>query len=175
MSKLEKSIRQIIRVNHAGEFGAQKIYNSQIRFTKNIRLKKKIQKISDEEKIHFDYFNEQILKHRVRPTLMSPLWSVLGNTIGAISSRLGEDYVNACTESVEEIIVDHYKKQIAFLNNKKINNALKKKIEIFCKEEDAHRQDASNSRNDGEKLGLKLFKRLTKFGTKVAIEISKRI
>ena len=69
------------------------------------KLRKKIQKISEEEKIHFDYFNEQILKYRVRPSLMSPLWSLLGNTIGAVSSRLGEDYVNACTESVEEIIV----------------------------------------------------------------------
>ena len=58
---------------------------------------------------------------------MSPLWSFLGNSIGLISSRLGEDYVNACTESVEEIIVDHYKKQITFLNNKNIKNDLKKK------------------------------------------------
>ena len=106
---------------------------------------------------------------------MSPLWSVLGNTIGAISSRLGEEYVNACTESVEEIIVDHYKKQIAFLNNKKINNELKKKIEKFCKEEDAHREDALNSVTGGDNLGVKLFKKLTKFGTKAAIEISKRI
>ena len=175
MTKLEKSIRQIIRVNHAGEFGAQKIYNGQIKFIKNIKLKKKIQKISDEEKTHYDYFNKQILKYRVRPTLMSPLWSVLGNTIGAISSRLGEEYVNACTESVEEIIVDHYKKQIAFLNNKKINNELKKKIEKFCKEEDAHREDALNSVTGGDNLGVKLFKKLTKFGTKAAIEISKRI
>ena len=175
MKKLDKSIRQIIRVNHAGEFGAQKIYNSQIKYLKNIRLKKKIQKISDEEKVHFDYFNEQILKHRVRPTLMSPLWSFLGNTIGAISSRLGEDYVNACTESVEEIIVDHYKKQITFLNNKNVKNDLTKKIEQFCKEEDAHRQDASDSRKGKDKLGLEMFKRLTKLGTKAAIEISKRI
>ena len=175
MKKLDKSIRQIIRVNHAGEFGAQKIYNSQIKYLKNIRLKKKIQKISDEEKVHFDYFNEQILKHRVRPTLMSPLWSFLGKAIGAISSRLGEDYVNACTESVEEIIVDHYKKQITFLNNKNVKNDLTKKIEQFCKEEDAHRVDASNSRKGRDKLGLEMFKRLTKLGTKAAIEISKRI
>ena len=175
MRKLEKSIREIIRFNHAGELGAQKIYNGQIKFIKNVRLKKKIQKISNEEKVHFDYFNKQILKYRVRPTLMSPLWSVLGKTIGAISSRLGEDYVNACTESVEEVIVDHYKKQIVFLNNKKTNNELKKKIEKFCKEEDAHREDALNSNTGREKLGLKLFKRITKFGTKAAIEISKRI
>tara|TARA_B100000035_G_scaffold4182_1_gene3748 strand:- start:2596 stop:3123 length:528 start_codon:yes stop_codon:yes gene_type:complete len=175
MKKLDKSIRQIVRVNHAGEFGAQKIYHGQIKYLKNIRLKKKIQKISDEEKVHFDYFNEQILKYRVRPTLMSPLWSFLGNSIGLISSRLGEDYVNACTESVEEIIVDHYKKQITFLNNKNIKNDLKKKIEKFCKEEDAHREDALNSRKGRDKLGLEIFKKLTKLGTRAAIEISKRI
>ena len=175
MTKFKKSIEQIIRVNHAGEYGAQKIYNGQIKFCKNNKLKKKLMRISNEEKEHFDYFDKQIIEKRVRPTLMSPLWSVLGNTIGVISSRLGEDYVNACTESVEEIIVDHYRKQIAFLNKKKINNELKKKIEKFCKEEDAHREDASNSSTGKDKLGLRLFKRLTKIGTKAAIEISKRI
>ena len=41
MKKLDKSIRQIVRVNHAGEFGAQKIYHGQIKYLKNIRLKKK--------------------------------------------------------------------------------------------------------------------------------------
>ena len=60
---------------------------------------------------------------------------------------MGEDYVNACTESVEEVIVEHYKKQINFLKNQKINNELKRKIEKFCKEEDDHREDAINSKS----------------------------
>ena len=175
MTKFENSVKQIIRVNHAGEYGAQKIYNGQIRFCKNSKLKKKLEKISSEEKIHFDYFDEQIIKQRVRPTLMSPLWNILGTTLGVVSSRLGEDYVNACTESVEEVIVDHYKKQINFFKNQKVNNELKRKIEKFCKEEDTHRKDALNLGKGRENLGLKLFKRLTKFGTKAAIEISKRI
>ena len=175
MTKFENSVKQIIRVNHAGEYGAQKIYNGQIKFCKNSKLKKKLERISSEEKVHFDYFDEQIIKQRVRPTLMSPLWNILGTTLGVVSSRLGEDYVNACTESVEEIIVDHYKKQIAFLNNKKINNDLKKKIERFCKQEDAHREDAINSKSKKDSLGLRVFKRFTKLGTKAAIEISKRV
>ena len=106
---------------------------------------------------------------------MSPLWNILGTTIGVVSSRLGEDYVNACTESVEEIIVEHYKKQINFLNNKKINNELKKKIEKFCKEEDDHKEDAINSKSKKDSFGLRVFKRFTKLGTKAAIEISKRV
>ena len=122
MTKFENYIKQIIRVNHAGEYGAQKIYNGQIRFCKNSKLKKKLERISSEEKVHFDYFDEQMIKQRVRPTLMSPLWNILGTTLGVVSSRLGEDYVNACTESVEEVIVEHYKKQINLFNNQKINN-----------------------------------------------------
>ena len=175
MTKLENSLKQIIRVNHAGEYGAQKIYNGQIKFCKNSKLKKKLEKISSEEKVHFDYFDEQIIKQRVRPTLMSPLWNILGTTLGVVSSRLGEDYVNACTESVEEVIVEHYKKQINFLKNQKINNELTRKIEKFCKEEDVHREDAINSKSKKNNFGLEVFKRFTRLGTKAAIEISKRI
>ena len=175
MTKLESSLKQIIRVNHAGEYGAQKIYNGQIKFCKNSKLKKKLEKISSEEKVHFDYFDEQIIKQRVRPTLMSPLWNILGTTLGVVSSRLGEDYVNACTESVEEVIVEHYKKQINFLKSQKINNELKRKIEKFCKEEDDHREDAISSKSKKNNFGLRVFKRFTKLGTKVAIEISKRV
>ena len=175
MTKLESSLKQIIRVNHAGEYGAQKIYNGQIKFCKNSKLKKKLEKISSEEKVHFDYFDEQIIKQRVRPTLMSPLWNILGTTLGVVSSRLGEDYVNACTESVEEVIVEHYKKQINFLKSQKINNELKRKIEKFCKEEDDHREDAISSKSKKNNFGLKVFKRFTKLGTKVAIEVSKRV
>ncbi len=175
MTKLESSLKQIIRVNHAGEYGAQKIYNGQIKFCKNGKLKKKLERISSEEKVHFDYFDEQIIKQRVRPTLMSPLWNILGTTLGVVSSRLGEDYVNACTESVEEVIVEHYKKQINFLKSQKINNELKRKIEKFCKEENDHREDAISSKTKKNNFGLKVFKRFTKLGTKVAIEISKRV
>ena len=175
MTKLESSLKQIIRVNHAGEYGAQKIYNGQIKFCKNSKLKKKLERISSEEKVHFDYFDEQIIKQRVRPTLMSPLWNILGTTLGVVSSRLGEDYVNACTESVEEVIVEHYKKQINFLKSQKINNELRRKIEKFCKEEDDHREDAISSKSKKNNFGLKVFKRFTKLGTKVAIEVSKRV
>ena len=175
MTKLENSVKQIIRVNHAGEYGAQKIYNGQINFCKNSKLKKKLERISSEEKVHFDYFDEQIIKQRVRPTFMSPLWNILGTTLGVVSSRLGEDYVNACTESVEEVIVEHYKKQINFLKSQNINNELKRKIEKFCKEEDDHREDAISSKSKKNNFGLRVFKRFTKLGTKVAIEISKRV
>ena len=142
---LKKQIEQMIRVNHAGEFGAQMIYTGQIENLKNEKLKNQLIKIAKEEKEHFDFFNKEILEKRIRPTLMSPLWGVLGRSIGKFTSYLGETYVNACTESVEEVIVEHYKKQIDFLEKNDSKNTLKNKIKQFCDDEDTHRLNAQET------------------------------
>ena len=172
--KTEKKLEEIIRVNHAGELGAQDIYKNQIKFCKDGKLKKELEKISQEEKIHYDYFENLILKKRIRPTLMSPAWKVGSFFLGAITSRLGPNYVYACTEAVEEVIVKHYQEQIEYLEKNKLEEKLKKKIKKFCKEEDQHRTYADQSIVKDD-LALKVFKGFTKSVTKLAIEISKKI
>lgn len=119
MNKNKKNIHEILRVNHAGEYGAQVIYKSQIRFSKNNLLKKELKRISSEEEVHLEYFQQQILSNRTRPTIMQPLWKAGGTTLGFISSLLGEKYVHACTEAIESTIVDHYKEQARYLKKKK--------------------------------------------------------
>ena len=172
--KTKKKLEEIIRVNHAGELGAQNIYNSQIKFCRDNKLKKKLEKISQEEKVHYDFFEDQILKKRVRPTIMSPAWKVGSFFLGAITSRLGLNYVHACTEAVEEVIVKHYENQIKYLEKKRIDENLKKKIIEFCKDEDKHRKNADQSiRNDD--FRLRLFKSVTRNITKLAIKISKKV
>ena len=172
--KTKKKLEEIIRVNHAGELGAQNIYNSQIKFCRDNKLKKKLEKISQEEKVHYDFFEDQILKKRVRPTIMSPAWKVGSFFLGAITSRLGSNYVHACTEAVEEVIVKHYENQIKYLEKKRIDENLKKKISEFCKDEDKHRKNADQSiRNDD--FRLRLFKSVTRNITKLAIKISKKV
>ena len=157
-----------------GELGAQNIYNIQIKFCRDNKLKKKLEKISQEEKVHYDFFEDQILKKRVRPTIMSPAWKVGSFFLGAITSRLGLNYVHACTEAVEEVIVKHYENQIKYLEKKKIDENLKKKIIEFCKDEDKHRKNADQSiRNDD--FRLRLFKSVTRNITKLAIKISKKV
>ena len=139
MPNNKKKIDEILRVNHAGEYGAQIIYNSQIRFSKNNLLKKELKRISSEEKVHLEYFKQQILSNRTRPTIMQPLWKVGGTALGFVSSLLGEKYVNACTEAIESTIVDHYQEQVKYL--KKINERsdLRKNIMKFCDEENQHK------------------------------------
>ena len=171
--EIKKAIDEIIRVNHAGEYGAQKIYNSQIRFSVNKNLKNKLKKIAKDEKRHFDYFEKKMIENRTRPTVMSPIWDLGGTVLGAITAKLGEKYVDACTEAVEQEIVEHYKTQINFLKKKKIKGDLLNKIKKFCDEEDEHRKNAQSNINQNG-LGVNYFKRFTKNLTKLAIKISKK-
>ena len=173
MNKNKKSIDEILRVNHAGEYGAQVIYNSQIRFSKNNLLKKELKRISSEEKIHLEYFQEQMLSNRTRPTIMQPLWKVGGTTLGFVSSLLGEKYVHACTEAIEDTIVDHYQEQVKYLKKKNLRGDLRRNILKFCEEENQHKL-SSQEKND-DKAGTFFFKLITKNITKLAIRISKKI
>lgn len=172
--KNNEKVDEIIRVNHAGEFGAQVIYKSQIKFSKDKNLKKELKRISDEEMVHFKYFDEEITKNRTRPTVMQPIWKVGGYVLGAVSSILGEKYVHACTEAVESTIVDHYNEQIEFLKKAKIKNDLRIKIQKFCDEEKSHKEN-STKKIDSTDKSLMVFKGLTKIATKAAIKISKQI
>ena len=173
-TKINRKIDEILRVNHAGEFGAQMIYQSQIKFSKNMKLKEELKKISDEEMVHFKYFDEEIIKNRTRPTVMQPVWRVGGFMLGAISSILGEKYVHACTEAVETTIVDHYNEQVDFLKKNKVRNNLRLKIQKFCKEEDNHKMN-SKKKVHSKSPSLIAFGELTRIATKTAIKISKKI
>ena len=173
MNKNKKKIEEILRVNHAGEYGAQIIYNSQIRFSKNNLLKKELKRISSEEKVHLEYFEQQILLSRTRPTIMQPLWKVGGTALGFVSSVLGEKYVHACTEAIESTIVDHYQEQVEYLKKKNERSDLRKNIIKFCNEENQHKL-RSRKKNDNQK-GTFFFKLITKNITKLAIKISKKL
>ena len=130
-----------------------------------------MKRIIEEEFEHYDYFNDIMIGRRTRPTLMSPIWHHGGFLLGAFTSILGEKYVHACTEAVEEVIVEHYE-QIKFLEKKGIEKQLLRKIKKFRADEDDHRHFAEHSNKD--QGGARLFKKFTRNLTKLAIEISKK-
>ncbi len=169
---IKKKIDEIIRVNHAGEYGAQRIYSGQIKFCKKDDLKKELKRIIKEEYEHYEFFNEEMINRRTRPTLLSPVWHYGGYFLGVFTSIIGEKYVHACTEAVEEVIVEHYEEQIKFLEQKGVENKLLKKIKKFRADEDDHRHFAENS--NMRQSGVKLFKRFTRELTKFAIKVSKK-
>ncbi len=177
MKKTSKNkIEEFIRVDHAGERGAIKIYEGQLlalnTFIKDENLKKTIEKMKQHEKEHLDFFSKEIKKRKIKPTKLLPLWDVLSVGLGFSSAIMGKKAAMLCTASVEEVIDKHYQNQINQLNsNEKV---LKEKIKKFRDDELHHKNIAYE--NGASKEGLYLIlDKIIKTGSKVAINISEKI
>ena len=166
-------LEEIIRVDHAGEYGATKIYDGQIAvFGKNSKLGKTIQHMADQEQDHIDKFNELILEHRVRPTALLPLWNVAGYALGASTALMGEKAAMACTVAVEKVIGEHYQEQLELLGDD--HKDLKKTISKFRDDELEH-HDIGIEHDAESAPGYKIMSKVIEFGCKTAIAISKKI
>jgi ubiquinone biosynthesis monooxygenase Coq7 len=113
----EDKIARMLRVNHAGEYGAKVIYQGQIDFIKNPQHKKLILHMQQQELEHLEFFHEQLIQRKnagysVRPTILLPFWHVLGYCAGAMSAACATKWAMHLTESIEEVIVQHYEQQI---------------------------------------------------------------
>ena len=177
MKKTSKNkIEEFIRVDHAGERGAIKIYEGQLlalnTFVKDENLKKTIEKMKKHEKEHLDFFSKEIKKRKIKPTKLLPLWDVLSVGLGFSSVIMGKKAAMLCTASVEEVIDKHYQNQINQLHsNEKV---LKEKIKKFRDDELHHKNIAYE--NGASKEGLYLIlDKIIKTGSKVAISISEKI
>ena len=117
----KKTLEEIIRVDHAGERGAIKIYEGQLLALKTIKqddgLKDIIEEMKEHEKEHLEYFEIEIQKRKVKPTFFLPLWDVMGVALGFGTAVLGKKAAMLCTASVEEVIEDHYQAQLNKLGN----------------------------------------------------------
>ena len=168
-----KILEEIIRVDHAGEFGATRIYDGQIAiFGKSSKIGKTIQHMADQEQEHIDKFNELILEHRVRPTALLPIWNVAGYALGASTALLGEKAAMACTVAVEKVIGEHYQEQINLLEDD--HKDLKKTISKFRDDELEH-HDIGIEHDAESAIGYRVMSRVIEFGCKTAIAISKKV
>ena len=172
--KSDRSIlEEIIRVDHAGEYGATRIYDGQIAvFGKNSKIGKTIQHMADQEQEHIQKFEELIVKNRVRPTALIPVWNVAGYALGVSTALLGEKAAMACTVAVETVIGNHYGEQLSLLEDDQ--KELKKTIKKFKADELEHHD--IGIAHDAEKTpGYKVLSKVIELGCKTAIEISKKI
>ena len=139
-----KKIEEFIRVDHAGERGAIKIYEGQLlalnTIIKNEDLKKTINEMKKHEEEHCNFFEDEIKKRNISPTKFLPVWDLLGLGLGFGSTILGKKAAMLCTASVEEVIDEHYKNQIDELQNDEKN--LKEKIIKFRNDELHHKDIA---------------------------------
>ena len=172
--KTDRSIlEEIIRVDHAGEYGATRIYDGQIAvFGKNSKIGKTIQHMADQEQEHIQKFEELIVKNKVRPTLLLPLWSVAGYTLGATTALMGEKAAMACTVAVEKVIGEHYNEQLSLLNDDQ--KQLKRTIKKFREDELEH-HDIGLAHDAEEAPGYRILSKFIEMGCKTAIAISKKV
>ena len=172
----KKKIEEFLRVDHAGERGAIKIYEGQLlalnTFVKDDKLKKMIEKMKNHEKEHLDFFNKEIKKRNIKPTKLLPLWDLLGVGLGFGSAIMGKKATMLCTASVEEVIDEHYQNQLNQINSDE--KILKEKIKKFRDDEIHHKNIAYD--NGASKEGLySILDKIIKAGSKVAISISEKI
>ena len=177
MKKTNKTkVEEFIRVDHAGERGAIKIYEGQLlalnTFIKNDKLKKIIQEMKEHEKEHCEYFENEIKKRNIEPTKFLPLWDILGVGLGFGSTILGKKAAMLCTASVEEVIDEHYSNQIKELENDE--KKLKDKI-IKFREDELHHRDIAYEEGATKKGCYFLLDKIIKTGSRIAINISEKI
>ena len=177
MKKTDKNkIEEFIRVDHAGERGAIKIYEGQLlalnTIVKNEELKKKIEEMQIHEREHCDYFEKEIKRRNIKPTKFLPLWDLLGVGLGFGSTLIGKKAAMLCTASVEEVIDKHYQNQINQLKNDE--KELKSKI-IKFRDDELHHKDIAYEEGATKEGFYSIMDKIIKTGSKIAIGISEKI
>jgi|TARA_Y100000815_G_scaffold176232_1_gene160478 ubiquinone biosynthesis monooxygenase Coq7 len=172
----KKKIEEFIRVDHAGERGAIKIYEGQLlalnTVFKDEKLKKTIEEMKFNEKEHLDFFEKELKKRNIKPTKFLPIWDLLGVGLGFGTTLLGKKAAMLCTASVEEVIDEHYQKQINQIEDDE--KQLKKKI-IKFKEDELHHKDIAYDEGASKEGIYSILDKIIKTGSRIAINISEKV
>lgn len=168
----DELIARMLRVDHAGEYGAARIYDGQLAVLGRSRSAPVIRQMAEAERKHLDAFDRLLVERRVRPTLLSPAWHLAGFALGAASALLGERAAMACTVAVEEVIEQHYAGQVARLGEDEAE--LRDTLSEFGADEAQHK--AIGLEHGAERAaGYAPLSAAIKRGTRLAIWLSERI
>jgi ubiquinone biosynthesis monooxygenase Coq7 len=172
--KADNDLAAMIRVDHAGEYGAVRIYEGQLAVlaARGSASVETIRHMAAQEQRHLKTFDALVNARRVRPTALEPVWRVAGFALGAATALMGEKAAMACTAAVEEVIDQHYASQVAQLEGR--DEELKKTVEDFRADEIAHRNEAlAHGAEDAP--GYKMLSEAIKAGCRLAIRLSERL
>ncbi|MEO1039846.1 MAG: demethoxyubiquinone hydroxylase family protein [Pseudomonadota bacterium] len=173
----EDRVREMIRVDHAGEYGAVQIYRGQRAVFASLphkaRIAGQLKTMEEDEQHHLDAFDRLIMDRKARPTLLAPAWNIAGFGLGVATALMGEKAAHACTEAVETVIEGHYDDQVKELEAMG-EDELAKTFARFRDEETAHKELAVD---EGAKdaPGYPVLSALIKAGCRVAIRVSEKV
>lgn len=174
--KTPQHIAEMLRVDHAGEYGAVAIYRGQqavFRRSPHTRdMAAQIKEMEQEEQKHLTAFDEMLVERAVRPTALAPIWQAAGYGLGVVTALMGEKAAHACTEAVETVIEQHYAEQIEA--TRESEPALSAVFTEF-REDELHHKDIAVEGGAQDAPGYGLLSRVITAGCKAAIEVTKRI
>lgn len=170
-----QELARMLRVDHAGEYGATRIYEGQLAVLGHRPIGKTIRHMASQEEAHKATFDGLMARHQVRPTVLSPLWGKAGFALGAVTALMGERAAMACTVAVEEVIGEHYAAQVQRLEAmSEGDEALAETLAEFRDDELGHRDTGLAHDAEGTP-GYSLLSAAIKKGTRTAIWLSERI
>ena len=167
----EELLQRIIRVDHAGEYGARRIYEGQLAVLGRRADAAPIRHMAEQEERHLAAFERLMAERHVRPTALHPLWHLAGYALGAGTALLGREAAMACTVAVEEVIDEHYARQAERLGADEPE--LKAMIDEFRAEEVEHR-DLGLAEGAEQAPAYDLLKGAIKAGSRLAIWLAER-
>ena len=174
--KTNPRIAEMLRVDHAGEYGAVAIYRGQQAvFKRNAKTRDIAEQLAEmeaEEQKHLDAFDKLLIERNVRPTAMTPIWNVAGYGLGVVTALMGEKAAHACTEAVENVIEQHYGAQVEEI--KEEEPELASVFAEFREDELAHR-DTAVEQGAHEAPAYGLLSRMITAGCHAAIKITEKI
>ncbi len=169
----KNDVNNLLRVNHAGEYGAVRIYQGQLAANKNPKAKPILKHMLEQEQDHLMKFNKLLNQHKTRPSALTPLWHVGGWLMGYITATISSNTAMACTEAVENTIDKHYEKQIKQLKNsphKNLKNLLKQ-----CQLEELEHRDTAIEHGAHQAVAYKTLTSAITNISKLSIWVAKRI
>ncbi len=165
------TLGRMLRVDHAGEYGAQRIYQGQLAVLRGHALAPQIEHMAEQEQVHLKRFSELLVEHRARPSALLPFWHVAGYALGAATALMGPKAAMACTVAVETVIADHYQAQLDTLPE---DSAIKPTIAQFRDEEMEH-HDIGLAHDAEDAPMYPLLSAVIKRGCKAAIWVAERV
>ena len=174
--KTPQDIAEMLRVDHAGEYGAVAIYRGQQavfrRSPATQDMAAQIAQMEAEEQKHLTAFDEMLVERNVRPTALAPIWKAAGYGLGVVTALMGEKAAHACTEAVETVIEQHYAEQIEATRESEPGLSA---IFTEFREDELHHKDIAVEGGAKEAPAYGLLSRVITAGCKAAIEITRRV
>eukprot|EP01083_Nonionella_stella_P065797 172693_1 len=173
---VQSAIDEMLRIDHAGEMAAVRIYEGQLATMRDRSEAATIQHMKRQEEEHVRWCKRSISEYRSRPSALMPLWEAAGFALGASTALIGKEAAMACTVAVETVIAEHYNDQLRTLSSEGFE-----KYEALRQQIKKHRDEEIEHHDTGLEKGAEqapMYEALTsviKTGCQAAIWVAKRV